>query len=162
MYKQTPGGVWTYIPEYFTLEEWFPMETGELFDVMLGDVPVLWMGIDDRVKWTADKLREIYGTAIMNTWHSSRMFNKYGYHMYRGWRPKGCTVGAKYSQHKFGCAADIVFTGVDVDTVRSDILANPFQEEFQFITFLEMNVSWLHFDCRPHDKLNQGVIQYAP
>jgi len=162
MYKQTPSGIWTYIPEFFSLEEFFPPEQEHLFGVVLGDVPVIWMGIDDRVKWTADQLRMIYGTAIMNTWHSVRMQSRYGFHRYRGWRSRDCSVGAQFSQHKMGCAADIVFTGVEADAVRSDILANPHQEEFQFITFLEMNVSWLHFDCRPHDKLNAGIIQYAP
>jgi len=162
MYKQTNTGIWSYVPEYFSLAEFFPPDQEHLFDSYFGDVQVLWLSIDDRVKWTADKLRELYGVAIMNTWHSENMTARYGYHRFRGWREKSCAMGAKYSQHKFGCAADIVFTGVDADAVRRDILANPFQAEFEFITFLEMEVSWLHFDCRPHDKLRNGIIQYVP
>lgn len=163
MWKQV-NGIWVYIPRHFTVHEFF---SPEMINLVLGKHPeeydLLWTYMNAKTTMTADLLREKYGTAIMNTYHMKPNYRAaYGTHKYRGFRPRNCETGSNLSQHKMGCAADIVFLGVDAGTVRREILSDPWREEFQFITFLEMGVSWLHFDCRPRDKFSNGIYKYIP
>jgi hypothetical protein len=147
-----------YVPKYFKVEEFFPQSLEHLLDDDL-----IWLYIDSRVLVTADRLREKYGTAIMNTWaFSTRMRETYGTHQFRGWRPRNCEVGAELSQHKLGCAADMGFVHVSAEKVRQDLLSNPFHPVFRYITAVEMNTSWFHFSVQPHDKANNGVLQFYP
>jgi hypothetical protein len=44
-----------------------------------------------------------------------------------------------------------------IDLIREDILQNKYPDDFKYITCIEMDVSWLHIDCRNYDKLNNGI-----
>lgn len=154
------NGLFVYVPEHFGIYEVFEPS---MFDIFGPDDIGIWLYVDQRVKITIDRLRERYGRAYMNTW----AFNKktqavFGTHRYRGWRSARCPVGAKYSQHKMGCAGDMVFVDVSAENIREDILAQPYDKTFEYITCIEMEVDWLHFDVRPHDKANKGILQIFP
>jgi len=140
-----------YVPKHFVLEELLPRQI--YFDLMREDkLDYAWGIFDDRILWTADALRIRYGKMIVNTWKWG------GLSQFRGWRPFDCKVGADWSQHKFGRALDLVPAEVSVEKIRSDIKAEPFLEHFMYITCIEDNVSWLHFDCRNWDKIKDGLL----
>ena len=116
----------------------------------------LWFMFDGRMLWTQQRLREYYGCKfVMNTWWWG------GKHQYRGWRPWKCKVGAMLSQHKFARAGDSVPLEVSADEIRNDILTKD-REEFQYITCIEMDVDWLHFDVRNHQKDKFGILKVYP
>lgn len=96
---------------------------------------------DDRMLWTADKLRERYGRTTINNWWWG------GKNQYRGWRPFDCEVGAEISQHKFGRAGDSLFS-LPAEEIRQDILNNESDDIFKHISVIEKDVGWLHCDCR--------------
>ena len=58
---------------------------------------------------------------------------------------------SKTSMHSFGNAIDAIFSAYDVEEVRQDIINNP--EVYPHIKGLELNVTWLHADCRNEDTL---------
>ncbi len=117
----------------------------------------LWFMFDARMLWTADQLWELYGpTVIANDWYWK------GNNQYRGWRPWDCEIGAEFSQHKFGRALDQKFKHATAEEVRLDIKANPWRHEFRYITALEDNVKWLHFDCRNWSKSKYGLLIINP
>ena len=135
-----------YIPQYFKLYEWLPKDF-YFSHKDLGDK--LWLMFDYRILWTYDQLRKRYGKVVMNDWFWG------GNNQYRGWRPWNCSIGAELSQHKFGRAGDSIFT-IPAEKIRQDILNNEFDNDFQYISAIEKNVSWLHIDCR-NLKDNNGI-----
>ena len=145
-----------YIPKHFKLQEFFPEKFYEQYILILGEC--MWSLIDNRILWTADALRSRYGTMIANDWLWRSDKNSYNY---RGFRPKDCRVGASFSMHKFGRALDCKFKNVTVEEVRTDINRND-NYAFKYITTIEVDVSWLHFDCRNHDKLQYGIKLIKP
>ena len=76
-----------------------------------------------------------------------------GAHQYRGWRSGDCEIGAKYSQHKFGRALDLVPAEVTAEEIRQDIKLRKRGNIFQYITCIEDGVGWLHFDTRNYKGL---------
>ena len=130
-----------YIPKYFQPYELVPRATYEL----LKNRPwIIWQLFDNRVLYIGDRIRKRYGKMIANTWYWG------GVHQYRGWRPSRCPVGARWSQHKFGRAEDLVPVEVTAEEIRQDIKAG---ENFSGITCIEDGVNWLHFDVRNYKGL---------
>ena len=90
-----------------------------------------------------DDLREYFGSPIIvNNWESGGVLE------YRGFRPKDCTIGAIYSQHRLGNAFDCNVTFVSTNEARNEILRNKDHDLFKRITAIEKGVGWLHFDLR--------------
>ena len=145
-----------YIPKYFKLHEYFSRDfyTNHRYDGRKLR-QMLWL-IDDRVLWTNDKLREKYGTVHINNWFWG------GGNENRGYRTPDCAVGVEWSQHKFGRASDLIFNEVTAEEVRQDILSDPFCQDFEHISCIEMGVSWLHWDCRNWNKSKNGILQIKP
>jgi hypothetical protein len=110
-----------------------------------------WSLLDERALKTLDQLREKFGPVTVNDWSWG------GANEYRGYREPSCGIGAQYSQHRFGRGFDCSFRNVSADQVRDYILSNP--EEFLFITSIEMNVSWLHFDVRNN---TDAILKFYP
>lgn len=130
-----------YVPKFFKPYELVPKETYKL----LRDKPwIIWHLFDPRTLFVNDALRKRYGKMIMNTWYWG------GEHQYRGWRPPGCKVGSRWSQHRFGRAGDLVPVECPVEDIRADIMSG---NNFQFITCIEDGVSWLHHDERNYKGL---------
>lgn len=138
-----------YIPKYFTIKELVPEEMVELPE------RILWGLFDDRMLYTADKLREQFGPAEANNWsYVAEDTPEKAINHYRGFRPFDVTIGAKYSQHRFGRALDLTFKNVAAEEVRQYIIAakkaaHP-KDCAKYITAIELNVDWLHFDVRYH------------
>lgn len=113
----------------------------------------LWGLFDDRALVTLDRLRTRYGKTTVNDWHWG------GGNQYGGWRPGDCPIGSELSQHKWGRAFDPKFQDVSADEVRDDILNDPDDFTSEFITCIEMGVSWMHFDVRNWSK---GILKVYP
>lgn len=118
-----------------------------------------WSFLDDRLLRMIDFLREEFGKATINDWYWG------GTNENRGLRSPTSTVGAKYSQHKFGRAADILFDGVTAEEVRQflkDVWTfNESHHEFGSVVkiTLEDGVGWLHIDVRNNDNM---VNSFSP
>ena len=123
-----------YKPKYFRVEELVPQHA--FTDRGQAAIQL----IDERVLITLDVLREKFGPITVNNWVWG------GPRQWSGLRTQESPFGTQYSQHRFGRAADCVFRDVTAEEVRQYILAAP--DEFPHITFIELDVSWLHFDVR--------------
>ncbi len=101
--------------------------------------------LDNRALITLDALRDAYGRITVNNykWGGDRQWS--------GLRTPDSPYYSPYSQHTFGRAFDCIFSNTNAEIVRQDILKNP--DRFPFITFLEMDISWLHFDTRNIDRI---------
>ena len=117
---------------------------------------VLWSQFDDRLLKTIDAIRAKYGPIIVNNWKSGGQLQN------SGLRLSDTTTGVKFSQHKLGRAVDLHSTTKTPDQIRKDIVANPWSEEFKYITCIEDNVNWVHLDVRNHDKLHKGLLIVLP
>lgn len=154
-----------YIPKYFSLEEFFSEEF--LYDH--GKHEKLWRLMDERLLWTADQLRKRYGTMILNDykWRGRNQLRGYRsvkdlldkYHVIQSGQVRA-EFSTFTSQHCFGRALDAKFSKYRVGDVRVEILAEQDREEFQFITAVEMDVSWLHIDVRNWDKKVNGILTF--
>ena len=133
-----------YIPKHFQPFEVVPREVHKAFETS-NQIYKIWWLFDPRILKAADRIRDRYGRMTCNDWFWG------GNNHYRGWRPPGCNVGAKYSQHRFGRALDLVPTEVTAEDIRRDIKAG---EDFgNAVTCIEDRVSWLHIDCRNYEGL---------
>ena len=101
-----------------------------------------WELLDERMLITLDRLRDRYGKMRMNDYHWG------GSDQYRGLRTPESADYSDTSQHAFGRAADPIFMGVTAEQVRQDLIADPTAKCFEFITSIELGVSWFHFDVR--------------
>lgn len=145
-----------YIPKWFTLKELLP-ENFYHENKDRGDY--LWtICFDPRVLWTADRLRERYGPMIANTWNNPKIKK----HEFRGYRPPNCAVGSKLSQHRYGRAIDLIPQKIGAQIIRDEIKADPNNNDFKFITCLEDDVSWFHFDTRNWDRTTHGILIIKP
>lgn len=118
-------------PQYFTLEEYFPEAFIEKYQYKLD----LWRLVDARLIHVCDALRYRYGPMTINTW-------KWGGDLHNcGYRPFDCTIGAKFSAHKRGQAADL-HPRIPAEEIREEIRKGTFST--QFITVVENTVPWLH------------------
>ena len=123
-----------YTPKHFAVHELVPQDVYNKW----GDKSLMFL--DDRILMNADTLRDRYGRITINNWYWG------GDRQWSGLRTEGCSYGSQYSQHRFGRALDHVFIEVTAEEVRQDVLKNP--DLFPFITSMELNTSWAHFDCR--------------
>lgn len=101
--------------------------------------------LDVRLLITLDQLRQAYGPITVNNWYWGKD------RQWSGLRTEDSPVGSPYSQHRFGRAADCIFSKFSADYVRTDILKNP--DRFPFLNAMELGTSWLHFDVRNCDRI---------
>lgn len=137
--------------KYFKIYELIPPE---LYNATLEDI--LWSQFDDRLLKTIDLMRQKYGMTIINNWKTGGQLKN------SGLRLPDSEAGVKFSQHKLGRAADLHISSKTPDQIRQDILANPWAEEFKYITCIEDNVNWVHIDVRNHDKIQKGILIVLP
>ncbi len=143
-----------YKPTYFELQELVDPQT------YIDNGELAWLFLDARLLITLDRLREKYGPMIVNTWSLSNYDGKYL--RFRGYRPRTYNSGAAYSQHRHGRAMDVNFVRITVEQVRADIMDDPNDPAFEYITGLELDVNWLHFECTNWDKKTLGLRLYKP
>jgi len=143
-----------YKPKYFSLYELVPKKIYE--SVSIKEHDKLWFIFDERALITLDRLRERYGRATVNNWKQD------GDLQLRGYRPPTASVGTKYSQHRYGRGFDSNFANASPDEIRSDIENHFTDETFEFITCIEMNITWLHFDTRNWNKNINCILKVYP
>lgn len=133
-----------YTPQYFSIQELVPKHVWD------DRHEKAWELLDSRLLITLDQLRGKYGAITINNWFTG------GNREWSGLRTEQSPYGSQYSQHRFGRAADCLFSQVNVEYVRNDILNNP--DLFPLIQSVELETSWLHFDVRNCDRIKT----YAP
>lgn len=140
-----------YIPKHFKLYELLPPD---MYALYRHKGNILWSVLFDyKAIYTIDRLQVRYGTTICNDYHWG------GLHKERGFRRFKSEIGAELSQHKFGRAIDCKFKYISAEKVRQDILAEPLHEDFKYITCIEIDITWLHFDTRNWNKADYGILQ---
>jgi len=143
-----------YTSKKFKIQELVPLS---VYTQYKNNVNILWSLLDNRIILTIDMLQSEYGTAYINTY----LFTSNG-SQYRGWRPFNLSIGAHLSQHKFGRAVDMTFENYTAESIRNDIIQNPFKEPFIYITTLEMNIDWLHLSTQNYNKEQSGLNYIYP
>jgi uncharacterized protein YcbK (DUF882 family) len=101
--------------------------------------------MDWRMLWTADMIREYFDKPMtINNWHTG------GNRKWSGIRYENCANYTPYSQHSYGRAIDFLIKGMESADVRKEIMNNPDEEAFKYITCIEDfdGMSWVHIDCR--------------
>lgn len=104
--------------------------------------------IDKRIVQAAQLLRDKVGRSItINNWHSG------GKRVESGLRMFDTDTGAKFSQHKFGAAADLKIEGVNGAFMSGeemrDIVKLYWPDLKGLISTIEDDTDgWLHIDCR--------------
>ncbi|MFK5855768.1 MAG: hypothetical protein QM503_06530 [Bacteroidota bacterium] len=106
-------------------------------------------------------LRNYFGCVIINNWSqqgkvSASEFLDFGetkklqYFTKSGVRSPQCNIGASYSQHKFGNAADLKFTDATPKQVRKHIIKHykSIYLSLGLMAIEDNTNSWLHIDCR--------------
>lgn len=117
-----------------------------------------WERLDFNMLLMITKLRiRLNIPLIINTYHRG------GYRKYSGLRPPPCSPAPEgspkqkcltekelkyksFSMHIFGKAYDIVSKDMSAEEMRKHILEN--QDFYNYITYIEDNVDWLHIDGR--------------
>ena len=120
----------------FYLDEYIPKE---LYVQYANKLHILVGLLDKRLVIADQKLVDVFGSALINTWWNG------GDRNWSGLRTPDSSYFSSTSQHSFGRASDKVFLRATADEVREYIKLH-WQE--LGITCIEDNVSWVHSDCR--------------
>jgi len=127
----------------FYLDEFIPKEIYERFANHSK-----WF-IDPRLVSLAQFVRDYFDKSVtINNW----IFG--GSRNYSGFRPPNTTIGAVYSQHRFGRAIDPIIKGISPDEVRATIRKDKdlfFQAGLRCVE--ENTPSWTHLDIRNEKKI---------
>ena len=130
-----------YKPQHFAIRELVPKDLHEKYKIR-GDDFLFQVVFDERLLKLIDRIRDLFGPMTANDWSWG------GTNQYRGFRPPGCSVGAKLSQHRFGRAIDLIPKNITSSEIRKEIIANQNSSDWKYIGGLEMDISWLHVDVR--------------
>ena len=142
-----------YRPRHFDLKELVDPVTWNV----LGENA--WWLLDPRLLWTLYRIRERYNRPMtVNSWkwQQEKPFTL------RGFRPSSAALGGFHSQHRYGRAADFDVKGMSADEIRHDIVSHPDDPDFQYITCLETDISWVHLDVRNWDRATHGILLVKP
>ncbi|MDO9535084.1 MAG: hypothetical protein Q7J85_07070 [Bacillota bacterium] len=102
-----------------------------------------WMFLNPLILMAADGIREYFGVPVtINNWHWGGEFQ------WSGLRTVFCTIGGKWSQHRFANAIDCDIKDIPAEEARQRILANQNHPLLQHITCIEASTNWLHIDSR--------------
>lgn len=141
--------------KHFDIKELVPQET---FEQAAHKQYRLWMLFDPELLCIFDALRKRYGVAYINNWAGGREL--------RGFRPADCTIGAKWSQHKFGRGGDLSFRDQPAEEVRGNIREMTLKRRrkygFESIRRIEEGVSWLHVDTGNWLPKDRGILFFNP
>lgn len=135
---------------YFDIRELVPKDVYE----KLGESA--WELLDRKAIDTLDFIRENVGLpVIVNDWKWG------GQNQYRGYRPKDCTIGAKYSAHKDGAAFDITVKGWTDEQLKKWLSDNEQKLPYNIRVEIEDTNSKVHFDTRVISPLNK-ITYFKP
>lgn len=131
-----------YRPKHFQLHE---LIGPDVFDAR-GEAA--WELLDPFLLMALDRLRGFFGPVTVNNWYWQGSYTE------SGLRSAQTATGARYSQHKYGRAADCKFRDVTPQEAFERIVANP--DDFPTITCLEdvsATPTWLHVDVRNCERI---------
>ena len=128
-----------YKPRYFKVQELVPPSIYK----QMGDRALILL--DDRALITLDKLRVKLGICIVNDWCFGGQFEQ------SGLRTPEAPEYSPTSQHAFGRAMDSKFQDHTAEEVRKFVINN--RSKFPYISFIETDISWFHFDVRNDERL---------
>ena len=107
-----------------------------------------WELLDPKLLRLIDTLRETFGSATINDWKWGGKFK------WSGLRTSECKIGAKYSQHRFGRAADLKFRHISPADIRKAIRKDKVYFQEMGVTCIEnKTATWLHVDVRNCDPI---------
>ena len=106
-----------------------------------------WQFLNPQMLITLDQLWEKFGTMYLNNWLWG------GSQQQQVFRTSKSNSYSPTSQHALGCASDASFKYYTAQQVRDYVFSNP--EEFHYITCIEMNVNWFHFDVRNCNRIKK-------
>lgn len=112
-----------------------------------------WELLDTYLIVTLDQMRDEFGPLTVNDWLWGGSFK------YSGLRPLTGGVGAAFSQHRFGRAADAKPKDVTPQETHAHILAKP--ERFPHLRVLEAieaTPTWVHADVRNHQRPGIWIV----
>ena len=102
-----------------------------------------WELLDPTLLMVIDSLRAEFGPATINNWKWGGKFK------WSGLRTAGCKIGAKYSQHRFGRAADMKFSNFTPKQIRKIIReCLPYYTDMGIKCVENKTGTWLHIDIR--------------
>lgn len=130
-----------YAPKHFDIKELVPPDIFQ----NRGEQSI--QLIDERVLITLDKLRETFGSCTVNDWP----FSTDCHYTQSGLRTPDSDVYSPTSQHTFGRAMDCKFKEYTGQEIRNHVIEN--RALFPYITFIEDDVSWFHFDVRNCERI---------
>jgi len=116
--------------EYFTLRELLPPNVIEARGAAAIEL------MDPRILFDLDTLRGRMGVPMTV---NDRLRH------FRGFRTRQSNHYSPFSQHSLGRAIDSV-SSLKPEAYHYEILTNP--DTYVNISFLEIDISWLHIDCR--------------
>lgn len=131
--------------------------------------PTIWRLMDSRVLWTAIQLRKLFGPMIINDYAWG------GKNKNRGYRDPIALIDQMHfsktgiiraswssftSQHCHGRALDGTFKNNLAEEVRKYIIRHEDRDEFKYITAIEKEVSWFHFDSRNYKNGDQRFFLF--
>ena len=101
-----------------------------------------------------DEVRELLGVpCTINNYATG------GDRQWCGLRTDKCAIGAPHSQHKLGCAADLHPAGMSAEVARAKVKEAVAKGLLKNLGGVELNVTWLHVDCRP--RVNGNVLWFT-
>lgn len=126
------------IAKNFVLQEFVSHETWRRFGTNS-----IWF-IDPKIVAICQFLRNKFAVKItINDWHLG------GNYFESGFRDSLSTVGSKFSQHRFGRAADIKVKGLNSNLVRKFIIEDYKELNKLGLTSIEIDTeTWVHIDTR--------------
>ncbi len=104
------------------------------------------------------ELRQLFGTSMtVNNWKWR------GDWQFRGFRPWSWYKKQSYSQHAFGNAFDFDVKGLTAEEARQKIIGWKKEGKLQYLTCMELDVNWVHIDCRISNRLDEnGLFLFKP
>ena len=116
------------LPEFISQEQWEKH-----------GMKMQW-AIDERIVQSVQALRDNLNVPLtINNWFWGGQRNESGF------RVKGMKNYRPRSQHSYGRAVDVI-SSIPANEMRNHIFSN--REKYPFITAIELDVGWLHIDCR--------------
>ncbi len=116
--------------------------------------------VDKRVVDLAVFVREFFNKPVrVNTWHIR------GELQYRGWRPKSCKIGAKFSDHKIGKAFDFNVVGLSDDYVKEQIMKNEdifYKAGVRRLEHKDFATTWTHLSVNDKVHHNGKINVFKP
>lgn len=136
-----------YTPKFFAINELIPPE----IYTELGDSALVLL--DDRILRIIDGIREHFGRpVIVNTWKNGGQFSQRGFRTIQ----EGTAL---HSPHFYGRAMDFDVEGYTADQVRAEIISDRNADNFQLITGMETNITWVHLDVANRYSTN-GIVTF--